>query len=155
MTHITEFLTVNIAVASLERSIPLFEGLGLAHIAPAPFPDPPIQMTDVTFPLPGRAAFSLIEPSDGEGPVARFNHRRGPGLYSVAVRVDDLAATMRDWSAGGLAWVSPEPVPVPGGRAGRYVADEVTVNWVTPKSLGGVLLEAFEINGNVRDFQSA
>ena len=152
MSHITEFLTVNIAVESLERSIPLFERMGLAHIAPAPFPDPPIQMTDVTFLLPERASFSLIEPCDGQGPVGRFNARRGPGLYSVAVRVDDLVATMRDWAADGLEWVVPEPVPVPGGRAGRYVADEVTVNWVTPKSLGGVLLEAFEIRGNVRDF---
>ena len=150
-SHITEFLTVNIAVESLERSIRTFERMGLAHVAPAQFPDPPIQMTDVTFLLPERASFSLIEPWDGEGPVARFNSTRGPGIYSVAVRVDDLVATMRDWAADGLEWVSPDPVPVPGGRAGRYVADDVTVNWVRPKSLGGVLLEAFEIKGNVRE----
>jgi 4-hydroxyphenylpyruvate dioxygenase-like putative hemolysin len=151
-SHITEFLTVNIAVESLGTSIPLFERMGLVPIAPAHFPDPPIQMTDVTLPVPGGAAFSLIEACEGQGPVGRFTSRRGPGLYSVAVRVDDLAATMRDWAAEGLEWVSREPVPVPGGRAARYVADEVTVNWVTPKSLGGVLLEAFEITGNVRDF---
>lgn len=152
MGHILEFLTVNIAVESLETTIETFGQIGLTHIEPVRFPDPPIQMTDVTFLLPERAALSFIEPWQGEGPVARFNGTRGPGMYSVAVRVDDLRETMRSWQKAGLEWVLPEPVPVPGGRAARYVADDVTVNWVKPKSLGGVLLEAFEINGNVRDF---
>jgi methylmalonyl-CoA/ethylmalonyl-CoA epimerase len=150
--HIIEFLTVNVAVESLQQSIEQYRSLGLDHIEPVEFPAPPIQMTDVTFQVPEGAAFSLIEPWEGGGPVGRFIDRRGPGVYSIAVRVEDLNAAMRDWSAEGFEWVAPEPVQVPGGRAARYVADDVTVNWVKPKSLGGVLLEVFEIRGNVREF---
>lgn len=152
--RILEFLTVNIAVESLEKSIPLYRALGLSHIAPAEWPDPPIQMTDVTFEVPPTAAFSLIQPWQGEGPVAKFIGKRGPGVYSIAVRVDSLEKAMREWSAAGLQWVLDTPATVPGGRAARYVADRVTVNWVNPRSLGGVLLEVFEFHGSVRLYET-
>ncbi|MGO4384724.1 VOC family protein [Specibacter sp. RAF43] len=151
MAKITEFLTVNIAVESLAHSIPQYEALGLGHLPAAPWPEPPIEMTDVTFEIPPTpAALSLIEPWKGGGAVGKFIEKRGPGVYSIAVRVDDLEAAMRDWSAAGMEWVMEVPAEVPEGRAARYVADRVTVNWVKPKSFGGVLLEVFEIKGNVR-----
>jgi hypothetical protein len=153
MARILEFLTVNIAVESLDKSIPRYQALGLSHITPAEWPEPPIQMTDVTFEVPPTAAFSLIEPWKGEGPVASFINKRGPGVYSIAVRVDSLEEAMREWSAAGLTWVLDTPAEVPGGRAARYVADRVTVNWVHPRSFGGVLLEVFELHGSVRPYR--
>ncbi|MBO0878327.1 MAG: VOC family protein [Pseudonocardia sp.] len=153
MAVITEFLTVNVAVESLDETAPLFQAIGLSSIAPAQWPAPPIQMTDVTFEVPPSSAFSLIEPWEGQGPVAKFIERRGPGVYSIAVRVDSLSEAMREWSEAGLEWVLDAPAEVPGGRAARYVADRVTVNWVKPKSFGGVLLEVFELHGAVRPFR--
>lgn len=151
MARIIEYLTVNIAVESMSEMLPKYRLMGLTHVPPAPWPDPPIQMTDVSLELePAPVAFSLIEPWEGGGPVANFIEKRGPGLYSVAVRVDDIAEIMREWEAGGLSWVLPEPTEVPGGRAARYVADKVLVNWVRPSSLGGVLFEVFELIGDVR-----
>jgi methylmalonyl-CoA/ethylmalonyl-CoA epimerase len=151
MAIITEFLTVNIAVESLANSIPQYQALGLGHLPAALWPEAPIEMTDVTFELPPTpTAFSLIEPWEGGGAVGRFIERRGPGVYSIAVRVDNLQEAMRDWSAAGMEWVMDHPAEVPEGRAARYVADRVTVNWVKPKTLGGVLLEVFELQGNVR-----
>lgn len=149
MASITELLTVNIAVESLTTSIPRYEALGLSRLPAATWPDPPIEMTDVTFEVPPHSALSLIEPWNGGGPVGRFIDKRGPGVYSVAVLVDDLEEAMREWGVHGLDWVLPEPVEVPEGRAARYEADKVTVNWVTPRTFGGVLLEVFEFHGDV------
>lgn len=153
MARIIELLTVNIAVESLDEAAPLHEAIGLTSIAPVQWPDPPIQMTDMTFEVPPSSAFSLIEPWEGQGPVAKFIERRGPGVYSIAVRVDSLPEAMREWSEAGLEWVLDTPAEVPGGHAARYVADRVTVNWVKPKSFGGVLLEVFELHGTVRLFR--
>jgi methylmalonyl-CoA/ethylmalonyl-CoA epimerase len=151
MARILEFLTVNIAVESLDEALPKYQRMGLSHVPPAPWPDPPIQMTDVSLELaPSPVALSLIEPWEGTGPVAGFIHKRGPGVYSIAVRVDDMAEVMVEWQRAGMAWVLDEPAEVPGGRAARYLADRVLVNWVRPKTLGGVLFEVFELQGNVR-----
>lgn len=151
MATITEFLTVNIAVESLTDAIPQYQAMGIAHLPPAQWPEPPIEMTDVTFEVPpAPAAFSLIEPWEGAGPVGKFIEKRGPGVYSIAVRVDSLQEAMRAWAEAGMEWVLDTPADVPGGRAARYVADRVTVNWVKPKTFGGVLLEVFELHGNVR-----
>ena len=151
MARILEFLTVNIAVESLAEALPKYRSMGLSHVPPAPWPDAPIQMTDVSLELdPSPVALSLIEPWQGAGPVADFIHKRGAGVYSVAVRVDDMAEVMAEWQRAGMAWVLDEPAEVPGGRAARYLADRVLVNWVRPKTLGGVLFEVFELQGNVR-----
>ncbi len=154
MIKVTEFLTVNIAVADMEEARGRYEAIGLAALAPAVWPEPPIQMTDVTMEFPlAHTAISLIEPWEGTGPVEKFISRRGEGVYSVAVRVDDLAAAMRDWAELGMEWVSDEPAEVPGARAASYVADRVLVNWVKPRTFGGVLLEVFELQGDVRLFK--
>lgn len=151
MARILEFLTVNIAVESMDEMLPKYRHMGLGHVPPAPWPDPPIQMTDVSLELdPSPVALSLIEPWEGEGPVAKFIDKRGPGMYSIAVRVDNIREAMEEWEAVGMKWVIPEPAEVPGGRAARYVADKVLVNWVVPSTLGGVLFEVFELIGNVR-----
>lgn len=153
MIKVTEFLTINIAVSNMQEARARYEAIGLAALAPAEWPEPPIQMTDVTMEFPeAHTAISLIEPWEGTGPVERFISKRGQGVYSVAVRVDDLAAAMQDWRALGMEWVSPEPAVVPGGRAASYVADKVLVNWVNPRTFGGVLLEVFELQGHVRRF---
>lgn len=150
MIKASEFLTVNIAVEDMGEMRARYEAIGLTAMLPAEWPEPPIQMTDVTVEFPcGGTAISLIEPWKGGGPVGKFIEKRGPGLYSLAVRVDDLAAAMQDWAAHGMEWVLDKPAEVPGGRAARYVADRVLVNWVKPRTFGGVLLEVFELQGNV------
>lgn len=154
MIKVTEFLTINVAVSDMKEARQRYEAIGLTALAPAEWPNPPIQMTDVTMEFPlAHTAISLIEPWEGTGPVEKFISKRGEGVYSVAVRVDDLEKAMRDWRELGMEWVSDEPAEVPGARAASYVADRVLVNWVKPKTFGGVLLEVFELQGEVRLFR--
>lgn len=156
MIGVTEFLTVNVAVADMNEILPKYEAIGMRAIEPSPWPEPPIEMTDVTVEFPdSNTAISLIEAWNGGGAVGSFIKKRGPGVYSIAVRVDSLAESMEQWQELGFEWVLQVPAEVPGGRAAIYVADKVLVNWVKPKTFGGVLLEVFEFQGNVRRHESS
>lgn len=146
---IIELLTINIAVSSLEEAIPRYEALGLSHVAPVEMPEPPAQITDVSFPLERGGALSLIEATGDSSPVANFLRRRGPGVYSIALRVDDLRETMRDWGAKGMEWVLDEPHVFENHPAAQWRVERLMMNWVKPRSTGGVMLEVFEFGGRV------
>lgn len=152
MASILEFLTVNVAVKDLDSAAGQYRGMGLHPHEPNRMPEPPAQITDVSIPLGSAGAISLISPTDETSPVSAFLAKRGEGVYSVAVRVDDLAEAMREW--GHLDWVLPEPYAFPEGTpALDFVPDRLLANWVKPRSLHGVMLEVFEFQGKVRTWQ--
>ncbi len=147
---IIELLTINIAVPSLDDAVPRYEALGLSHVAPSEMPEPPAQITDVSFPLERGGALSLIAPTRDASPVAGFLGKRGPGVYSIALRVDDLKETMRDWGDKGMEWVLDEPHVFHDHPAAQWQVERLIMNWVKPRSNGGVMLEVFEFDGDVR-----
>ncbi len=149
MAKILELLTVNIAVESLDESIPKYEALGIRHVEPEHMPEPPAEITDVSFPLPA-GALSLIAATAPSSPVARFLERRGPGVYSIAVRVDDIREAMREWGERGMEWVLDEPAVLEDAAAVQHRVERLLMNWVKPSSLNGVMLEVFEFAGDVR-----
>ncbi|HET7092677.1 MAG TPA: methylmalonyl-CoA epimerase [Thermomicrobiales bacterium] len=77
----------------------------------------------------------LIQPTDPDGPIARFLEKRGEGLHHVAYRVDDLDGALRDLAARG-AWLIDE-TPRRGARGWK-------VAFVHPESCAGVLTELVE-----------
>lgn len=149
MVQILELLTINIAVESLERTIPKYEGLGLSHVRPVPMPEPPAEITDVSFPVPKGGAVSLIEATGPTSPVARFLEKKGQGVYSIAVRVDDLGGAMQEWGTLGLRWVLDEPAVLHDAPVVDRMVERLLMNWVKPSSLDGVMLEVFEFQGAV------
>lgn len=82
----------------------------------------------------GPSRVELLEPSAPESVIARFLEKRGPGLHHVALRVPDLAATLKRLRQAGVR-VLGEPQVGAGGH--RYV-------FVHPASSSGVLLELIE-----------
>ena len=74
----------------------------------------------------------LVQPLSGEGAVARFLDRRGPGLHHVCFEVADLGASLRALAERGVRLVDEKPRL---GAGGHRVA------FVHPASAGGVLLE--------------
>lgn len=74
----------------------------------------------------------LVQPLSGEGVVARFLDRRGPGLHHVCFEVADLGAALRALAERGVRLVDEKPRL---GAGGHRVA------FVHPASAGGVLLE--------------
>ena len=155
MARILEYITVNYAVSDHQDLLHKLSAMGLANVVPNVMPDPPAQITDISFPIGREGALSVITPTDPGSPVQKFLDRRGEGAFSLAVRVDDLRAAMREWSAHGIEWVLPEPhVFASGTAAARYRVEVLKANWVKPGSLNGLLLECFEFGGEVEDLSS-
>ena len=83
----------------------------------------------------GESRIELLEPTSDDSAVARFLAKRGEGLHHVALRVDDLAATVEQLKKSGVRLVNEEIQVGVGGHL--YV-------FVHPSSAGGVLLELCE-----------
>jgi methylmalonyl-CoA/ethylmalonyl-CoA epimerase len=149
MARIIEFLTVNVAARNPEDAVAKYRNLGLSALPAFHMPEPPAEIVDISLPIGEQGAISVISPTGPGSPVQRFLDKRGEGIYSIAVRVDDLEAAMREWRD--VQWVLSEPYEFASGNpAARYVPDKLRVNWVKPSSLNGVILECFEFKGNVK-----
>jgi LAO/AO transport system ATPase/methylmalonyl-CoA epimerase len=124
---------VGIAVRSLEASLPLYrdhlrmEMAGIEEVAG--------EKVRVAMLATGESRIELLEATAEDSPIARFIARRGEGLHHLALRVDNLTATVEKLKAAGVRLVNSEPQIGAGGRF--YV-------FVHPQSAGGVLLELVE-----------
>ena len=84
----------------------------------------------------GRPPIQLVAPLGPDSPVARFLDRRGPGLHHLAYRVPDLASASAVFRRRGLRLLYDFP------RVGTRAS---LINFVHPKSTGGVLIELVEV----------
>jgi methylmalonyl-CoA/ethylmalonyl-CoA epimerase len=80
----------------------------------------------------GETRIELLEPTSGDSPISRFLARRGPGIHHIAVRVEDIRASLSDLKQRGARLIDEEP------RAG---AGGCLVAFIHPSSTGGVLIE--------------
>jgi hypothetical protein len=148
MARIVEFLTVNVAARNGSVTAAKYSSFGLPVLPAFPMPAPPAEIVDVTLPIGEQGAVSVISPTGPGSPVQRFIDRRGEGVYSIAVRVDDLEAAMREWPD--VQWVLDKPHEFSSRNpAARYIPERLRVNWIKPSSLNGVMLECFEFIGKV------
>jgi methylmalonyl-CoA/ethylmalonyl-CoA epimerase len=124
---------VGIAVDSLDVAIPLWESLLGARATAREVVE--AQGVEVVFVGEGAGRVELLAPTRADSAVARFLHRRGPGMHHLCYRVPDLRAALADFSARGHELIDSEPRP---GAAGHLVA------FLHPRSSGGVLIELLE-----------
>lgn len=82
----------------------------------------------------GQARIELLEPTGDESAIAKFIAKRGPGLHHIALRVEDLEATVRRLVEANVRLLNE---PRAGAEGHRYV-------FVHPASTGGVLLELIQ-----------
>jgi methylmalonyl-CoA/ethylmalonyl-CoA epimerase len=80
----------------------------------------------------GESHVELLEPTDADSPVAKFLEKRGPGIHHIAVRVDDIRATLESLKKQGMRLIDETP---------RTGAGGCLVAFVHPSSAQGVLLE--------------
>lgn len=76
----------------------------------------------------GNAFLALVAPLDADGPLAVFLGERGPGMYSVAIGVDDVDAAVHDLRGRDIRIAGPEHGAWLGSRIAR----------VDPASASGV-----------------
>lgn len=92
----------------------------------------------VTFIETGNARFELLSPTRDNSEISGFLSKRGEGIHHICVRVENLAATLKDMVEQGANIVGNG---IQTGAHGRKVA------FIHPKSTHGVLLELVEIKG--------
>jgi methylmalonyl-CoA/ethylmalonyl-CoA epimerase len=80
----------------------------------------------------GDSRIELLEPVAADSPVARFLQKRGPGIHHIAVRTDDIHATLARLKQAGMRLIDSEP---------RVGAGGCLIAFVHPSAAGGVLLE--------------
>jgi methylmalonyl-CoA/ethylmalonyl-CoA epimerase len=80
----------------------------------------------------GDARIELLEPMSEDSPVAKFLEKRGPGIHHLCLASDDVRADDTRLREAGFEVLRPEPTRGAGG---------CQVQFVHPKSTGGVLLE--------------
>jgi len=123
---------LGIAVKSLAEARRFYERMGLRIVGEEIVQHEGVRLAMV--PL-GESRIELLEALHADTPIGRFLAKRGEGLHHVAIRVDDLNATVEKLKSEGTRFISDEIKVGAGGHL--YV-------FVHPSSTGGVLLELCE-----------
>lgn len=124
---------IAIAVSSMDDALETFRTLwGLAPERTEEVASDKI--TEAMLPV-GESYLQLLEPTDDTSTVAKFIERRGQGLHHIAVRVDDIEATLEHLKTQGARLLDEEPRI---GGGGHRVA------FVHPKATHGILIELVE-----------
>lgn len=96
----------------------------------------PSEQSQVAFlPLAG-SEVELVRPTTGDSGVAKYLHKRGPGMHHLCLEVDDIDGMLSQLKARGIRLINDEPRKSPEGR--RYA-------FVHPESTNGVLVELYQI----------
>ena len=83
----------------------------------------------------GETHIELLEPLSANSPVGKFIEKRGPGIHHIAVRVDDIRASLARLKEKGARLIDETP---------RVGAGGCLVAFIHPSSANGVLLELVE-----------
>lgn len=120
---------VGIVVGNIDAAVERYEALGFA--GGERFEIAEQGVIAVTFRAkPGYV--ELIQPTNLDGPIAKFMAKRGEGMHHVAFRVDDLDGTLARLAAAGVRLI--DTVPRAGAHGWR-------IAFVHPESCNGVLTE--------------
>lgn len=120
---------VGVVVADLDAAIAQYEGLGFRDGERHAIPEQAIAA--VTF-RAGPGWVELIQPTDPEGPIARYMAKRGEGTHHVAYAVDDIVAALDRLRAAGYRLIDERP---------RSGAHGWRIAFIHPESCNGVLTE--------------
>ena len=123
---------LGVAVKSLAAARTFYENLGLPVVGEETVEGEQVRLAMVPV---GESRIELLEATSPESAIARFIAKRGEGLHHVALRVNDLAATVERLKKSGTRLISEDIKVGAGGHL--YV-------FVHPSSTGGVLLELCE-----------
>ena len=125
---------VAIAVLNLDLAQKVYEDLGLVFDATREVVAKE-QVTTAFAKIGEHCHLELLQPLDGQGPIQKFLDQKGPGIHHLCYRVKNIEATCRDLKAKGYRLIYDAPSTGAGGAK---------VNFIHPKSTGGVLIELSE-----------
>lgn len=122
---------VALAVTDLETSVKIWEDMGLKFAEERETVEE--QKVRTAFaPIDENGHIELLEPTDEEGPIAKYIQKKGPGIHHICFRVEDVRAKEQELRDKGFALLYEGP---------KTGAGNCLVNFIHPKSTGGVLVE--------------
>ncbi len=85
----------------------------------------------------GDGWLELIQPTDPEGPIAKYMSKRGEGTHHVAFEVDDIVAELARLKDDGVRLI--DEIPRRGAHGWR-------IAFIHPEACNGVLTELVQAN---------
>ncbi len=133
--HVLAIDHVGIAVADLDAAIALYEtAFGMRCVHTEVNEEQGVREAMLAVGDSG-SYLQLLAPLSPDSTIGKFLDKNGPGIQQMAYRVTDLDAVSEHLRAQGMRLLYDEPRT---GTAGSRV------NFVHPKSAGGVLVELVE-----------
>lgn len=130
LTHIEH---IGIAVKSIEKSLPYYEGvLGLKCYNIETVED---QKVKTAFFMIGQTKIELLEPTSEDSTVAKFIETRGEGVHHIAYATKNLEKALENAKEKGIQLIDQQP---------RKGAEGLNIAFLHPKSTGRVLTELCE-----------
>lgn len=122
---------VAIAVENIEKSIQIYQMLGIEFSDEREIVES--QKVKTAFGhVDTRAHIELLEPTDPQGPIGKYIAKNGQGIHHLCFRVKDVEAKQKEMEQAGYRFTAAEPF---------VGAGNCLVNFIHPKSSGGVLIE--------------
>ena len=135
---------VGIAVSDLQASLAFFRDVLGLHVEASE--EIASQRVRATFLNTGQSTFEMLEATAVDSPIAKFIEKRGAGMHHVALRVDDIEATLAHLRSRGIRLIDEKPRP---GAEGALVA------FIHPSAAHGVLVELKQPAPKVELFTTA
>ncbi len=129
---------IAIAVEDLEESVKQYQELGLVF-----HPEREVvesQKVKTAFcSVDKNSHIELLEPTSADSSIRKYLDKKGPGIHHLCFRVPDVLAKQQEMQAKGFKFIYEKPF------AG---ANNCLVNFIHPKSMGGVLVEISQVNNS-------
>ena len=93
------------------------------------------QQVDVAFLPVGQSNIELISPFVEDNGVAKYLHKRGPGIHHLCLEVDDIEEALQRLRAHNVPLIDEQP---------RLNSEGRKMAFIHPKGTGGVLVELYE-----------
>jgi len=123
---------IGVAVNSIEDAVKLYSdafGLKVGEIETVEEQKVKVAMIPI-----GESRIELLEPSDSEGPIAKYIEKRGEGMHHLALEVSDIQGMLKVLKEKGVPLIDMEP---------RIGAGGARVAFLHPKG-AKVLIELVE-----------
>lgn len=121
---------VGIAVADLDQALPFYtETLGMVLTHQEINEEQGVREAMLQL---GESTVQLLAPLTADSPIATFLDKHGPGLQQIAYEVQDVELTSEELRSQGFTVLYEQP---------RRGTSGTLINFIHPKSAGGVLIE--------------
>lgn len=125
---------VAVAVKDLELSVKTWEALGLSFAEEREVVEE--QKVKTAFaPIDQNGHIELLEPTSEESAIAKYIDKKGPGIHHICFRVESIDKKEKELRDKGFILLYDSP---------KTGAGNCLVNFIHPKSTGGVLVEISE-----------